>query len=672
MEDKKKEIEGLVSRLNKYSREYYTLDKPSVTDKEYDILYKKLEDLEGETGYILPYSPTQRIGDGVLNGFEKYTHRAPLWSLGKAQNYEELKDWLERNERFVREYNRQNEDKLPEPSYWLTRKFDGLSVNLTYDENGILVMAATRGTGITGEEITKQVRTVKSVPLRVNSRELFEIHGEAMMTREAFLKYNETAKVPLKNTRNGAAGALRNLDLAETRRRNLIIYFYDVGYKEGRQFKTYGEMIDFILSEGFPTDGYFEKADTFEEIKTLIEENIEKRSELSYEIDGIVIVLDDMKTRDLLGYTVKFPRWGIAYKFEAEETTTRLLSVEWNVGRSGRVSPTAILEPVELAGVTVQRATLNNMDDIERKDVKIGADVYVRRSNDVIPEIMGRVINDNVTEDILPPEFCPSCGTKLTKIGAHLFCENTLSCRPQLIKTIVHYASRDAMNIEGLSEKTVESMFINLDLRKISDIYALTKEDLLKLPATKDRKAQNLLNAIENSKKAKLSSFIYALGIQNVGERTSRDLEKKFGTLENVMNAGREELLEVPDIGEIVADCILDFFRSPEVREEITALLNHGIELDEPGKKKDWEKDSQKAEESTPFTGKTVVITGTMKNYKRKDLEEKIISLGGIPQGSVSKKTDFVIYGEEAGSKLQKAQSLGVRTLTEDEFEGMI
>lgn len=666
MEDLKARIRELTDELNKYSREYYSLDNPSISDKEYDALYEELKKLEKETGFILPYSPTLRIGDEILKGFTKYTHRAPLWSLDKAQSYEELEDWFIRNKKFVDNYNSNHKDKLPEPEYFLTRKFDGLSVNLTYDKDGVLINAATRGTGTVGEEISRQVKLVKSVPLKTVPGDLFEIHGEALMTKESFLKYNEKAKVPLKNTRNGAAGALRNLDLSETRRRDLTIYFYDVGYKEGKPFTSYEEMIEFIKSHGFPTDNYFKKAKTFQEIKDIIEENVEERTKLSYDIDGVVIVINDIKTRELLGYTIKFPRWGIAYKFEAEEAQTRLLSVEWNVGRSGRVSPTAILEPVELAGVTVQRATLNNMDDIKRKDVKIGADVYIRRSNDVIPEIMGRVINDNETTEIEPPKKCPSCGTNLTLIGAHYFCENTLSCKPQLIKTMVHFTSRDAMNIEGISEKTAEAFFETLDLKKVSDFYKLTKEDLLKLPKTKDKKAENILNAIEKSKDTNLSSFIYAMGIQNVGERTSRDLVTKFKTLDAIRKATYEELLTVPDIGDIVANNILDFFKSEEVEKEIDNLLSLGV------KPKEEVETLDKNIESSPFKDKTVVITGTMKNYKRKDLEEKIISLGGIPQGSVSKKTDFVIFGEEAGSKLTKARDLGVKTITEDEFEEMI
>lgn len=663
MEEKIQRIRELATLLNGYAKEYYTHDTPSVTDAEYDRLYDELVSLEAETGHVMAWSPTQRVGDDLLPGFSKYTHRAPLWSLDKAQTPEELQSWLQRNQRFVEEYNQTHEDRLPQPLYILTRKFDGLSVNLTYDGEGILTVGATRGNGTTGEDVTQQIRTIRSIPWKIDSDFLFEIHGEALMTKHAFRAYNETADVPLKNTRNGAAGALRNLNPAETRRRHLDVYFYDIGYKEGEPFATYREMIDFIHAMGFPTDQYFREAATWEEIAAIIEENIQVRAELDYDIDGIVIALDDIRTRELLGYTIKFPRWGIAYKFEAEETVTRLLEVEWNVGRSGRVAPTAILEPVELAGVTVGRATLNNMDDIRRKGVAIGADVYVRRSNDVIPEIMGAVANDNEITEITPPSHCPSCGTPLTLIGAHYFCENTLSCKPQLVKTMVHFTSRDAMNIEGISEKTAEQFFETLDLKKVSDFYRLTYDDLIGLPKVKETRANNMLRAIEASKTPKLENFIYALGIQNVGLKTSRDLANTFRTLEKIRSVTYDELIAVPDVGDIVARNILDFFAAPDVRKEIDTLLALGVTPQEPKETKVTD---------NPFLGKTVVVTGTLKGYTRKSIEEKLLALGAIPQGSVSKKTGYLLYGEEAGSKLAKARSLDVPTINEAQFEEMI
>ena len=666
MEQKIRRIEELAQLLNGYARDYYMLDQPSVSDQEYDRLYDELASLETETGHVLAWSPTQRVGDELLPGFGKYTHRAPLWSLDKAQTPEELQDWLERNQRFVADYNASHEEQLPQPAYVLTRKFDGLSVNLTYDVTGVLTIGATRGNGTTGEAVTQQLRTIRSIPWKIENDFLFEIHGEALMTRQAFAAYNAEAAVKLKNPRNGAAGAVRNLNPAEIRRRHLSVYFYDIGYLEGPPFATYSAMVEFIIAKGFPTDGYFKKVSTWDEIRVLIEANIEERAGLDYEIDGLVLVLDDMRTRELMGYTIKAPRWGIAYKFEAEETITRLVEVEWNVGRSGRIAPTALLEPVELAGVTVKRATLNNMDDVRRKGVAIGADVYVRRSNDVIPEIMGTVVNDNATTPIEPPTHCPSCGTPLTLIGAHYFCENTLSCKPQLVKTMVHFTSRDAMNIEGLSEKTAEQFFEKLDIKKVSDFYRLTEDDLkilVKDPTKESKRAKNLIRAIEGSKQPKLENFLYALGIQNVGLKTSRDLAAAFHNLEKIRHLTYDELIAVPDVGDIVAHNILDFFAAPEVQDEIDALLALGVQPREV---------EQVMVRENPFLGKTVVVTGNLENYTRKSIEEKLRELGAVPQGSVSKKTDYVLYGEKAGSKLTKARDLGVPVLTETEFEEMI
>ncbi len=659
MEGKIKQIHDLVDELNRYAKAYYTHDEPLISDKEYDGLYEELKALEDQANYVLPYSPTQRIGDEALSSFQKHTHLAPLWSLNKAQDLVTLNEWHEKNQNFVQSYNESHEEQLPQVTYVVTRKFDGLSVNLTYNEDGVLETATTRGNGRIGENVTAQVKTIMSVPLRIDALSRMEIRGEAMMTKEAFQKYNDQAEVPLKNTRNGAAGALRNLNLNETRRRNLTVFFYDIGYKEGTPFKTYDEMISFIKAQGFLTDGYFKKAETFVKLETLINEINAERDSLNYDIDGVVIAVDHLRTRDLMGYTIKFPRWAIAYKFEAEETTTTLLDVEWNVGRSGRVNPTAILEPVELAGVTVQRATLNNMDDIRRKGVSIGATVLVRRSNDVIPEILGVVDEEEAeeTREIIPPAVCPSCGTPLILDGAHLFCENTLSCKPQLIKNIVHYASRDAMNIDGLSEKTAEKLFEALDIRHVSSLYTLTKDELISLDKIKEKKAQNLLDAINESRKRPLHSFLYALGIPNVGISTARDLEQTFKTLEAIMEAKEEDLVKVSDVGDIVAHSITTFFGSENILEEIKKLLEQVEIIYEEAKI-----------EESPFTGKTVVLTGSLEKFTRKSAEEKLLTLGAKVTSSVSKKTDYVIYGKEAGSKLNKAESLGVATLTEDEF----
>ena len=660
--DKKARIEELVELLNKYAYEYYSLDKPSVTDKEYDLKYDELKELENETGYVLPYSPTQRVGDVILEGFKKYTHKARLWSLDKAQSMEEIKEWHNRNIKFVNEMNARGEN-LPPLRYVITKKFDGLTINLTYNEEGILEVAATRGTGETGEDVTAQVKTIKEIPLKTSTGDLFEVHGEAIMTQEAFDKYNSISETPLKNLRNGAAGALRNLNVKETARRGLSAFFYDVGYKEGSAFKNYEEMLKFIKDKGLPMDEYIRYATTLEEVEKYIKEIEAMRFDLNYDIDGVVVAIDDMRTRELLGYTVKFPKWAIAFKFEAQEATTKLLDVEWNVGRSGRVGPTAILEPVELAGVTVRRATLNNMDDIRRKGVRIGADVFVRRSNDVIPEIMG-VVESTIegSEEINAPKVCPSCGSNLVLDGAHYFCENTLSCKPQMVKSIVHFASREAMNIAGFSEKTAEQLFEKLDIRSIADLYKLKKEELLTLEKFGEKKAQNLLDAVEKSKTPELYRFIYALGIPNVGVKTARDLVDKFKSIDGLKEATFEELISVSDVGDIVAKCVLEFFHEEKVINTINELLALGIA---PIYK-------EKEVIESGFSGKTVVVTGTMQKYSRSEIKSKLESLGAKVSGSVSKKTDYVIAGEEAGSKLTKAQELGVTVITEDEFEKMI
>ena len=576
--DKKKLIEELVEELNKYAYEYYVLGNSSVTDKDYDKKYYELVDLEKETGYKLPYSPTQRVGDVILTEFKKYTHKARLWSLDKAQTLEEIREWHNRNVKFLEEYNRTSDEELPPLKYILTKKFDGLTINLSYDENGVLVTGATRGTGAIGEDVTAQVKTIKSIPLKIDCHDFLEIHGEAIMTTEAFEKYNSEAETPLKNLRNGAAGALRNLNVAETAKRNLSAFFYDVGYKEGAPFKTYMEMLNFIKTKGFPMDDYIRECTTLDEIQKEIDYIRDIRFDLNYDIDGLVIAIDDIRTRELLGYTVKFPKWAIAYKFEAQEATTKLLDVEWNVGRSGRVSPTAILEPVELAGVTVKRATLNNMDDIARKGVRLGAEVFVRRSNDVIPEIMG-VVPESLegTKEIEEPKVCPACGAHLVHEGVHIYCENTLGCKPQMVKTIVHFAGREAMNIAGFSEKTAEQLFEKLDIRDISDLYKLEYEKLLDLDKFGPKKAQNLLDAIEKSKDCTLEAFLYSLGIPNVGVKTAKDLVKRFESLENLEKATFEELVSVQDVGDIVARSIIEFFKEERTLKVINELLSLGV-----------------------------------------------------------------------------------------------
>lgn len=662
MEDKSERIENLVGKLNKYAYEYYTLDNPTVSDKEYDKEYDELVRLENETNIVLPYSPTQRVGDGVLKEFKKYTHKSKLWSLGKAQQIEKIKEWHNRNIRVVDEYNANHEEKLPSIKYILTKKFDGLTINCTYNEEGILVKAATRGTGEIGEDITLQAKTIKALPLIIENKATIEVHGEAIMTKKAFIEYNKLAQTPLKNLRNGAAGALRNLNIKETARRNLSAFFYDVGYNEGKPFKTYRDMMEFIRVQGFPVDEYLKTCSTIEEIEKEIEYIKNIRNDLNYDIDGVVIAIDDMKTREVLGYTIKFPKWAIAYKFEAEEATTQLLDVEWNVGRSGRVTPTAILEPVEIGGVTVKRATLNNMDDINRKGVKIGDKVFLRRSNDVIPEIMGVAQKGMETCKINIPNTCPYCGSEIVQQGVHYYCENTLSCKPQLVKSIVHFGCREAMNISGFSEKTAEQLFEELDIKSIPDLYKIKKEDLINLERFGEKKAENLLNAIEKSKNCDLASFIYALGIPNVGKKTSVDLVKKFKDLKSIQKASFDELVKIEDVGDIVACSIIEFFKDEKIISSIDELLKLGVK---PYYEEVLIKESI-------FGGKTVVVTGSLEEFSRSEIKNKLQGLGAKVSSSVSSKTDFVLVGKEPGSKYEKALNLGIKIITEAEFKSMI
>lgn len=674
MEAKLKAMQALASQLNQYAYAYYTLDEPLISDAQYDQLYQELENLERETGIVLPESPTQRVGDRILPGFQKYTHRATLWSLDKVKTSEEFIEWCRRNERLLKDAGALNESSGQALTYVVTMKFDGLTVNLTYEE-GRLVHGATRGTGQVGEEILPQLMTIPGLPPVIDSPTAAEIRGEAIMTREAFERYNATADKPLKNLRNGAAGALRNLDLGETRRRGLSAYFYDIGYWEGKPFATYADELAYLQEQGFPVHPFYRVCHGPREVLDAVAEIEAMRDKLNFDIDGAVIAINDLSLREILGFTIKAPRWSIAYKFEALEKTTRLLAVQWNVGRTGKVTPTALLEPVDLAGVTVSRATLNNMDDIRRKGVKLGATVLIRRSNDVIPEILGAVPaaapaqESADLQEILPPKHCPECGAALVQEGVHLFCPDAIGCKPQMVKAIAHFASREAMNIEGFSEKTAQQLFDHLDLRSVDQLYALTHEELLGLANFKEKKANNLIEALEKSKDCTLGAFIYALGIPNVGKKTAQDLAGTFETLEALIQAEEADLLAVPEVGTIIAQSIYRFFNDETVLRIIDNLLKAGV------KPKSEKKD--KAALDTPFAGKSVVVTGTLTGYSRNEIQEVLRQLGAMTKESVSKNTDYVIVGENAGSKLAKALSLKKTEqdkpiiLTEADFEAL-
>ena len=654
----------LIDKINELNYYYYTLDDPKVSDKEYDRLYDELLKLEEETGTVMEDSPTQRVGGEPLDKFEKHGHLGRLWSLDKSQSIEELREWNNRVKRLISQHNTSNEEKLPEPTYILEYKFDGLTINLTY-ENGKLVQGATRGNGVVGEAIIPQIKTIKSIPLTIDFDGTIEVQGEGVMPLSVLEEYNKKADEPLKNARNAAAGALRNLDPRVTAKRNLSAYFYNVGYIEGKEFETHLEMMDFLKENRLPVFKYIKSFNNIEDLIELIEVLNEERKKLDVLTDGLVIKINDMRTREVLGYTQKFPRWAIAYKFEAEEVTTKLNKINWNVGRTGKVTPTAELDPVDIGGVTVKRATLNNWDDIQRKNVKIGSRVWIRRSNDVIPEIMGTV-NESCGDckDIEKPEECPYCGSELIRDGVHIFCPNSLSCKPQLVSRLVHYGSRDAMNIEGFSEKTAIQLFDELDLKNIPELYELKFDDLVKLDRFGEKKAQNLLDAIEKSKDCTLDAFIYALGIPNVGKKTATDLANKYKSLDNLLKASKEELVDIPDIGEIVADSIIEFVNDEKILDSIEKLLDEGV--------KPTYHEEETIDEETIFTDKKVVVTGTIEGISRKEAKEIIKRLGGKVTGSVSKNTDLVVVGENPGSKADRARDLGIRIIDGDEFRSMV
>lgn len=639
------DMRQMVDQLNRWAHEYYVLDAPSVPDTVYDALYDRLVLLEKQTGVTLPDSPTHRVGGQPLKSFSQHRHLKRLYSLDKVQSFGQLREWLQKVNAAVGEV-----------LFTVELKYDGLTINVTYDD-GNFVGAATRGNGVVGEDVTQQVKTIRTVPLSIPFKGKCELQGEGIMKLSELDRYNH--KHPsdrLKNARNAAAGAIRNLDPKVTAERNLDVVFYSSGYEEGLEVASQRELVEFLRHNGMVTNHVFRTAKTFEEIKAVIEEIGAMRSSLDFLIDGVVIKVDDFAIREQLGFTDKFPKWAVAYKFDAEQVTTRLVDVEWQVGRTGKLTPIGNLEAVELCGATIRRATLNNYGDILRKRLKRDALVFVRRSNDVIPEILGAA--EEGGEEIPMPERCPACGGELQQAGANLYCVNAENCPPQIAARISHYCSRPACDIEGISDKTVYQL-MKLGVTSVADLYDLTKEQLLRLEGFKEKKAQNILDALEKSKSVGLAQFIYALGLDNVGVVTARDLAAKFGSVEALRQATQQQLTEIEGVGEVVAEGIVQYFSEKQNLDIIAKLRDAGIDPQ-----------LQKAATGV-FSGKKVVLTGKLLNYTREEASKIIQNLGGEVSSSVSKTVNLVLAGEDAGSKLDKARALGIEIIDEEAFRLM-
>ena len=642
-ETQNKRMRELVDTLNKYAYEYYVLDNPSVSDREYDALYDELKKLESETGVRFNDSPTRRVGGEPVSAFGKHEHIHRLYSLDKCVTDEELEAFDERVRKVVKN-----------PEYTVEYKFDGLTMCLTY-ENGEFVRATTRGNGVVGEDVTAQALTIKSFPLAINRKDTLEIQGEAVIRLSVLDRYNSTAEEPLKNARNAAAGAIRNLDPKVTEKRCPEILFYNVNYAENGGFNSQIEIFDFLKKNGFKTFDFLRVCENLDEVKSAIDEIEVGRRKIDVLTDGAVIKLNSVKQREELGYTDKFPRWAAAYKFEAEEAETTLKDVRWQVGRTGKLTPLGIVEPVELAGATVSKATLNNYGDVLRKRVKKGGKVLIRRSNEVIPEILGAT--DEYGEPIEKIKVCPYCKTPVTEIGANLFCPNE-NCRPRVIGKLENFASKDGMNVDGFSEKTAGALYDEYGVENFSDLYSLDKAKLTSLEGFKDKKAENLLSAIERSKTVDLSNFIFALGIDGVGKKTAADLAKRLKTLDGFFAADEDQLAAIQDVGEITSKSIANYFKNDKNKAEIEKLLSLGVVVN-----------GAVEIEHGSFSGEKVVLTGSLSSFTRSEAAKLIEARGGEILSSVGKSTTLVVAGEAAGSKLDKAKKLGVAVIDEEEFK---
>lgn len=638
----------LVDTLNKWAYEYYVQDAPSVSDREYDALYDELKELERETGVRLPDSPTRRVGGEPIKAFARHAHIAPLFSLDKAVTEDELAAFVTRVQKVD-----------PAAKFTVEYKFDGLTMCLTYVE-GRFVRATTRGNGREGEDVTAQALTVRSFPLAIPYRGTLEVRGEAIIRLPVLEEYNRAhPDEPLKNARNAAAGAIRNLDPKVTASRRPEIIFYDINYMSDEPVSSQQQAVALLRKWGFQTFPFLRVCSSFEEVRAAVDEIEVGRKSLDVLTDGAVIKTDAEDIRRRMGYTDKFPRWAIAYKFEAEEAEATVERVVWQVGRTGKLTPLAFITPVELAGATVRRATLNNYGDLTRKDVKVGSRVLVRRSNEVIPEILGAVAHAQGSVPVEKPLVCPACGAPVAEVGANLFCSNR-ECPPRIVQKLTHYCSKNAADVEGMSEATLTVLYEKRGVRRFSDLYALTAQSFEGLDGFKEKKIGNLLSAIDASRRLPLERFLYAIGIEGIGRVAARDLAA-FGSVEAVAALTFEELIALENIGDVTANSILHYFADEENRAELERLKAAGVQPTA----------GTRSAEGV-FAGENVVLTGGLAAMSRPEAQKKIEALGGTAQSSVTRKTTLVIAGTDAGSKLQKALALGIRVIDEAQFLAML
>jgi DNA ligase (NAD+) len=655
-----KRVKELHTLLNQYSYEYHVLDHPTVPDSEYDRLLKELNDIEAEYPELITSdSPTQRVGGEPQSAFTKVEHRTPMLSLANAFNEEDLRDF----DRKVRQAAGEDYE------YVCELKIDGLAISLRY-EDGLFVQGATRGDGTIGEDITVNLRTIRSIPLRIKEPLSIEVRGEAYMPKKSFEQLNrakeENGEEPFANPRNAAAGSLRQLDPRIAASRNLSIFLYAIGDPGETGVTAHSAGLDLLEDLGFKVNKERKLCKNIDEVLDYIKNWTEKRPDLPYEIDGIVIKVNSLAQQQELGSTVKTPRWSIAYKFPAEEVVTKLISIELNVGRTGVVTPTAVLEPVRVAGTTVKRASLHNEDLIREKDIMLGDYVVVKKAGDIIPEVVN-VLTDRRTgeeQEFKMPTHCPDCESELIRLEGEvaLRCINP-KCPAQIREGLIHFVSRNAMNIEGLGEKVISLLFSHQLIHDVADIYRLTREQLLNLERMGEKSAGNLLDAIEASKQNSLEKLLFGLGIRHVGSKAAKTLAQTFETMEMLQAATREELTAIQDIGEKMADSIVAYFENEEARELVKELQSLSVNMIYKGPKP-----VEAVNASSPLAGKTVVLTGKLEQMPREEAKERLEALGANVTGSVSKKTDLVIAGADAGSKLTKAEQLGIEVWDENRF----